>query len=218
MPENSFESTNLPVGIRVTSGLAKISMAIRHAAWRQGHQHALTPTQGEALLQLERSPGSTLGELADALGVRASTASEAVDALEAKGLAQKNRRPEDRRQLALQLTTAGRKMTSEVALWPDFLAQVVEDLDPDEQAQLMRLLQRMIRKLQVRGQVPITRMCATCVHFKPWRHEDPDSPHHCGYVDLPFGDRDLRLDCSDHSEAPEADAEDLWRRFSRAAS
>jgi len=212
MTQTHFEEINPSVGIRVTAGLAKISIALRHAAWRQGHRQEVTPTQGEALLHLERSPGATLGELAEALGVRPSTASEAIDALEAKGLARKDRSPDDRRKLALRLTPPGRQLSSEVALWPDFLAQVVEELDPEEQAQLMRLLQRMIRTLQVRGQVPISRMCATCLYFEPWRHDRADSPHHCGYVDLPFGDRDLRLDCGDHS--PEPDAERLWRRFS----
>jgi hypothetical protein len=41
-------------------------------------------------------------------------------------------------------------------------------------------------------------MCATCVFFRPDVHDDPERPHHCAFVDAPFGDRQLRLDCDDY--------------------
>jgi len=205
---------NSSPGARSTTGLAKLSLALRNAAWRQGRPEELTPTQGEALMQLDRSPGSTLGEIAEALAVSAPTASEAVSTLESKGLVKRGRSSQDRRRLAIVLTSRGTRVAKRVALWPNFLARVVDDLEPEEQGELMRLLQRMIRKLQVRGEIPISRMCATCTHFQPWTHEEPAAPHHCAYIDAAFGNRDLRLDCSDHSQAAEAEAERAWRRFS----
>jgi hypothetical protein len=42
--------------------------------------------------------------------------------------------------------------------------------------------------------------------FQPYRHPDPDRPHHCAFVDAPFGDGELRLDCPDHDAAPAGQA------------
>lgn len=214
----SFDELNPPAGTRVSQGLAKIALALRHHAWRQSHPQELTPTQGEVLSQLSRESGMTLGALAERLGVRASTASEAVAVLEAKGLLRRDRSSEDRRRLQLALTAGGRELAEQVAQWPDFLAQVVEDLEPSEQGQLLRLLQRMIRKLQERGEIPVARMCVSCRFFRPHEHQDPDRPHHCAFVDLPFGDRDLRIDCAEHEPATGAEAEGLWRRFSTSSA
>jgi DNA-binding MarR family transcriptional regulator len=214
----SFEQINDPVGQRVTVGLAKISMALRQQAWQQGHARDLTPTQGEALSQLQRTPGLTLGEVAERLGVRPSTASEAVTALEAKGWVERHRDPADRRRLHLRLTPEGRNLAQDVDRWPQFLADVVEELDEEEKGQLMRLLQRMIRTLQRRGEIPVARMCAGCRYFRPRVHDDRRRPHHCAYVDLPFGDQDLRVDCAEHEPATGAEAEARWRRFSQPPS
>ena len=43
--------------------------------------------------------------------------------------------------------------------------------------------------------------------------------HHCAYVDAPFGDRELRLDCADFDAAPSSDAVRAWEVFTgRTAS
>ncbi|MGH8510685.1 MAG: hypothetical protein ACREU8_04680, partial [Gammaproteobacteria bacterium] len=41
--------------------------------------------------------------------------------------------------------------------------------------------------LQERGEVPISRMCVTCQHFRPGVYDDPDTPHHCAFVNAAFG-------------------------------
>jgi hypothetical protein len=71
----------------------------------------------------------------------------------------------------------------------------------------------MIRTLQVRGRIPVARMCVSCRFFRPYRHDHPTTPHHCAFVDAPFGDGELRLDCPDHLPAPAAQAERTWHAF-----
>lgn len=208
-----FADLNPSAGFRIATGLAKIGMVLRSRAWQEGFAQDLTPTQGQVLAHLELRPGSTLSEVAAALGVRASTASEAVAVLERKGFISKERQAEDGRRLALLLTPAGQEQARRVATWPDFLASVVESMTAEEQATLVRLLQRLIRELQLRGEIPLARLCSTCVHFRPFVHPDREQPHHCTYVDLPFGDRDLRLDCPEHQAAPPPQAEASWQRF-----
>ncbi len=200
-------------GARVAVGLAKIGMVLRSHAWQEGFAQDLTPTQGQVLAHLERQPGLTLNQVADGLGVRASTASEAVGVLEKKGLVIKQRPLEDARRLSLSLTEAGKREAARVATWPDFLAQVVEGLSEEEQGVLLRLVQRMIRELQLRGEVPVSRMCSTCRYFRPYVHDDARNPHHCAYVNLPFGNPDLRMDCPEQDPATGAEADAAWERF-----
>ncbi|CAD5944009.1 hypothetical protein NO758_02098 [Planktothrix agardhii] len=59
----------------------------------------------------------------------------------------------------------------------------------------MRGLIKMILKLQEAGQIPISKMCVTCRFFQADRYPNSDRPHHCDFVDAPFSDRNLHLEC-----------------------
>ena len=113
----------------------------------------------------------------------------------------------------LSLTRAGRAAANRIARWPDFLLRAVDVLAPAEQAAVHVALVKMIRTLQVRGEIPVSRMCVTCRFFRPNVHDDPETPHHCAYVDAPFGPRHLRLDCPEHEEASGESRDALWAGF-----
>lgn len=198
---NPFDTQDPPLGQRLATGFAKIAVALRHQAWQGGHPRDLTPTQGEALILLQQQPGATLAQVSEALGVRPSTASEAVSTLERKGLVTKERSAEDRRALRLFLTGPGEEEASAAALWPNFLARTIEGLPAEEARVLMRTLQRMILSLQNRGEIPVARMCSGCRFFRPNVHRGTNRPHHCAFVDAPFGEADLRFDCTDFEAA-----------------
>jgi hypothetical protein len=71
----------------------------------------------------------------------------------------------------------------------------------------------MIRSLQERQAIPAARMCVTCRFFDPYAHPESDRPHHCRFVDAPFGDAELRVDCLDHDPAPHDEQAALWSQF-----
>ena len=197
--ENFFDQHNEPLGQRIAFAFERLSTALRHNAWQEATPRRLTPTQGEILTLLERRPGVPLKEVAELIGVRPATASEAVRVLVEKGWVEKSRHPEDRRALWLRLTPDGRDLARGAASWTDFLARAVEGLQEDEGEVLLRSLMHLIERLQVEGRIPSARMCSTCRYFRPHRHDDSNKPHHCAFVDAPFGDRDLRFDCADHT-------------------
>jgi DNA-binding MarR family transcriptional regulator len=208
-----------PLDRRVTTGLAKIGIALKQQAWVEAGGRGLTPTQGQALALLRASPqGLRLGALAGQLGVTAATASDSVAALHRKGLVAKAPLPGDGRAVVLRLTPAGAREAAAAAAWPDFLLEAVDELLPAEQAAFLRGLVTMIRTLQARGRIPVARMCVSCRFFRPFRHDDPARPHHCAFVDAPFGDGELRLDCPDHAAAPAEQAERTWRVFREEVS
>lgn len=196
-----------PLSDRITFGLSRLATALKLNAWRESTPLQLTPTQAEILALLRAWPAATLKEVAARLEVRPATASDAVRVLVEKGWVTKSKRPDDARVLSLDLSEEGRALADQVAGWPRFLTEVIDTLPEEEREVLFRAVTRLIRELQSRRQIEVARMCLTCRYFQPRRHpNDPENPHHCGLVDLPFGDLDLRLDCPEHQAAATTDS------------
>jgi DNA-binding MarR family transcriptional regulator len=186
------------------TGIAKLGLVLRHHAWQRRERDGLTPTQAQALASLAARGPHRVGELARALGVTQPTVSDAVAALVRKGLVARQRDTSDGRAARLVLTAAGSGAAAQGKEWPDVLLAAVDALSAEDQASLLRGLSAMIRELQERGEIPVQRMCVTCRYFRPHVHSDAERPHHCAFVDAPFGDRALRLDCQDHEPKEEA--------------
>jgi DNA-binding MarR family transcriptional regulator len=203
---------------RLATGLHKIGLVLRQAAWRESGAKGLTPTQAQLLALLVASTtGRRLSELAAELGITAATASDSLSVLERKGLVRKSRAVGDGRALAARPTPKGCLLAGRLALWPDFLLAALGELDKVERDVFQRALVKMIRSLQVRGRIPVARMCVGCQFFRPHAHADARAPHHCAFVDAPFGDRELRIDCADHVPLPPEEADALWREFDAGA-
>ena len=203
-----------PLDRRVTVGLAKIGIALKQQAWAEAGGRGLNPTQGQVLALLRANPGGLrLGALAEQLGVTAATTSDSVTALQRKGLVAKEPSAGDGRGVVVVLTPAGNLEAAAAAAWPDFLLEAVGELSTAEQATFLRALVAMIRTLQEKGRIPVARMCVSCRFFRPYQHDDPVRPHHCAFVDAPFGDGELRLDCPDHLTASADQADRNWEIF-----
>lgn len=74
----------------------------------------ITPSQCRALDEIGRAGRISLGELADILGLDASTMSRTVNNLVSAGLAVREPDPEDRRYLSIALTEDGQKLFNEI--------------------------------------------------------------------------------------------------------
>src|SRR5215207_1966833 len=117
-----------PLDRRVTTGLAKIGIALKQQAWAEAGGRGLTPTQGQVLALLRANPaGLRLGALAEQLGVTAATTSDSVTALQRKGLVAKG-----------PIAGDGRGEAAAAAAWPDFLLEAVDELSTAEQATFAR--------------------------------------------------------------------------------
>ncbi len=203
---------------QITTGLGKLGAVLRSQAWRQAEALGLTPTQAQILVLLAQRGPARVGEVAAQLAVRQPTASDAVAALVRKGHVQKESDSADARAALLHPTPAGRRAAEAIATWPDAFLGVLDVLDETDRGALLRALNKMIRELQVRGEMPTQRICATCTHFRPNAHADIDAPHHCAFLDTAFGDGDLRIDCPDHATAPGPQGQSSWERFAAEAT
>jgi DNA-binding MarR family transcriptional regulator len=204
---------------QLLQGLSRLSMALRLRDSSLARADDLSSLQAQAVLILSQATEPMrLGDLASGLAVTAATASDAVSALVRKGYVSKQPAPDDARSRLLALTGKGSALADKVSSWPDFLSNALVDLDATERAVMCRALIKMIRRLQEAGDVPSGRLCVDCIHFRPHAHEDPRAPHHCAFVDAPFGDGAVRFNCSDHERADAPAREALWSSFvTRAA-
>ncbi|MBK8120951.1 MAG: MarR family transcriptional regulator [Sulfuritalea sp.] len=76
--------------------------------------HGLSGSQLWALWQISAQPGQRVKELADALHIHPSTASNMLDKLEARGFVRRERRDLDNRVVRLYLAKAGLKLVKEI--------------------------------------------------------------------------------------------------------
>lgn len=199
----------------ITVGLGNVAAALRHQAWEGGAARNLTPTQGQILVFLLERDGQRirLNDVAAALCMTAATVSDAVGALERKGLVRKARAADDRRAVALTLTAAGNREARGSGAWSDLVRAGVSSLSPAEQAVFLRGLTKVIHVLQEQGVISTVRMCAGCSYFRPYAHGDAAKPHHCALVNKAMGEGQLRLDCPDFVPLPEAEGPERWRIF-----
>lgn len=199
---------------RVTHSLLRLGTAMRSQAWEWAESVGLTPTQGEILMLLvQRKTPLRLSEIARETALTAATTSDAVSTLEAKGLIEKRRAFDDGRALAVRLTARGRSAAKRAQQWPEFLNAAIDKLGDDEQAVFYRTLLKMIRQLEVQGDMPANRMCMSCSHFDPSKNARK-VPHRCISFDQPIDNIELRLDCERHLEADLATQKRIWKIFS----
>ena len=201
----------------ITTGLTKVAAALRSQAWEGGSARKLTPTQGQILVLLaERATQPMrLNDVARELCLTAATASDAVMTLVEKNLVRKERSPDDQRALVITLTAAGRREAQQTAGWTEVVRAGVRSLTPDEQAVFLRGLTKVMYSLQEQGVISVARMCVGCTYFQPYVHVDAARPHHCGFVNKPMGDGQLRLECPDFIPGSQPDQARRSQEFLR---
>ncbi len=115
------------------------------------------------LAELQRAPGIRVTELARALAVHQSTASNLLERLEERGLIQRARSPQDARNVLLSLTAAGRDVIARAPMpLEGVLPNALRALPLTQLAQLQVLLDGVVRRLKVRDRggrrVPLAEM------------------------------------------------------------
>ena len=215
MDKNVLEKTTDPLPHRLASALSKVSVSLKRRLWRDASSRRISPLQAQILNFLRQQPahGATVSAITQMLGVSMPTASDVIAVLTRRGLLRKFRTEEDGRVFTVMLTARGRRRAEQVMGWPDFLLWAAELLPKEEQESLLRILVKLIKSIQDRGEIPVARMCVTCAHFRPYVTQDPECPHHCELVNADFGDRLIRVDCLEHLPAPREQEERQWQVF-----
>ena len=183
---------------QLAAGLEKIGLAMKSRTWRREGRAGLGPLQRQVLTLLRSKPDqrATISTVANELVVRLPTASEVIATLERKQLVRRRRDMSDGRVVTAQLTAKGNRSCT-----------------PSEQVTLLRSLVKMIRSLQEQGEITSARMCVSCHSFRPNQHDNLERPHHCTYLNVPLGERSLRLDCSVYEPASTTQVNEAWANY-----
>ncbi len=198
---------------RIATALTKISLALKLEAWGAAGQRGLSATQSQILaMLLSEKNGLRPSIIADRLVVKQPTITESLRPLVEKGLVEKRVDPLDARATLVVLTRAGVAEAKKARGWPDFLVGVIDVLSEREREVFFQSLVKMVGTLQDQGHIPTNRMCISCQHFKPWAHRGA-KPHHCSLLDAPIANSELRIDCEEYVEAPEALHAETWKQF-----
>jgi DNA-binding MarR family transcriptional regulator len=151
-----------PNGAHDGDGLAdQIFEALVRLAWgaRQHDQNlqrrfGVTAAQLSALRVLERFGEMPQSELSGRLFLRGSTVSGMVDRLEERGLITRRRSTADRRLVAVDLASGGKRLLHSIPRGMSkfgALRQLVRDLPPDEARTFLFTLEKMVELLGAGG-------------------------------------------------------------------
>jgi DNA-binding MarR family transcriptional regulator len=121
-----------------------LSQVGAHAAQRFAERIAalgVSPADVGLLRMIAAQPGRSQRSLAEEMGVVPSRVVVLIDGLERKGLVERRREPQDRRNHALHLTSAGEQVMAGVrALRPAHEDEISAGLTPSQRIQLAELL------------------------------------------------------------------------------
>lgn len=198
---------------QIVVGLLRIAAFARSHQWQSSEQLGLTPTQITILRVLADRGAMRISNVGKSLGVTQATASDAIAALEAKGLIARKPDPQDARARLAALTEQGADTAARHHEAPEELLNAFDQMSEIERAHLLRGLSMAVRHLQEKEVIQPQRLCISCKYFQPNVHGRGAKPHHCDFVNAAFSNGQLRLDCSDHETAEKSVQFSTFRRF-----
>ena len=128
--------------------LARVRVAQQRPEWRRrllsGSAHHLGLSDLRILRAVERRPEASVGDVAEDLGIKHSTASRAVAHAVRAGFLVKSSSPRDQRRTSLEVTEIGRQALLDMtARRREMVGEVVIDWLPSDIARLNDLLGRL---------------------------------------------------------------------------
>jgi DNA-binding MarR family transcriptional regulator len=185
---------------KIVALLERLSQSLRFLLWEEGQKHYLSPIQIQSLVHLlyHESQLNRVGHIAEEFRVTQATMSDVISTLEEKKLVRRVQNKLDKRAYAIQLTPSGKKTAKELSTWANVIGRCIENQTGEEKRAAMQFLMRLVESLQREQVISTARMCLTCNYFRPNKHPDAQSPHHCALIDRPLAVENLRIDCPEY--------------------
>jgi DNA-binding MarR family transcriptional regulator len=200
---------------QAAAGLDQLASLVRAQSWRKD----LPPTQAALLRVLEGVPaGQRARQLAERLGISAASLSDSLKALETKGWIERLPDPADGRAAIIRLSAEGKTLALDLLGGDGGMSALLKRLGSEDLGALLRITQLLVSEAQQQGLASGPRTCLGCRFFQPYASGDRGRPHFCGFVQKPFGDPELRVDCADQEAGTKQQQAANARRFRQAAS
>ncbi|GAA4274406.1 MarR family winged helix-turn-helix transcriptional regulator [Aquimarina gracilis] len=177
---------------KIVIGLERISEAFRALLWDHAKAIGLSPIQIQILIFVAYHTEHlcTVSHLAQEFNVTKPTISDAVKALEKKGLIFKNKTVADSRSYYISLTQKGKKHVSETENFANPIQQQLEKFDEAQKESLFNVITLLIHKLNKSGVLSVQRTCYACKFYEKREKHD-----YCNLINVDLKNSDIRLDC-----------------------
>lgn len=140
---------------RVGTVLAQVARLMRRAFDERAREIGVTRPQWQVLSVLLRHEGIKQGGLAELLEVEPITAGRMIDRMQDGGLVERRADPADRRAWRLYLTDKGHEIVGRLQpLATETSDEALSGVSETEQADLLRMLDKMLENLTGRAVVP----------------------------------------------------------------
>ena len=190
---------------QAAAGLEQLASLVRAHSWRNEGMPALSPTQGAILRMLATaSDGLRAKQIAARLDISPASLSDSLKTMQAKGWIARRVDPHDRRAAIIHLSRQGRALAARMNHPERGMAVLLQGLESADVGALLRLTQLLVSQAQQLGMATGMRTCLGCKFFRPYASNDTKQPHFCAFLGTPFGDAELRADCTEQSPADEA--------------
>ncbi|MGH1397090.1 MAG: MarR family winged helix-turn-helix transcriptional regulator, partial [Trichormus sp.] len=118
--------------VRVMDTIPLLMRFIR-AEMRTHSADSISIPQLRSLAFLKRSPGASLSQVADHLGVTCATASTTIERLVQRHLVKRTDHPQERRRVVLNLTPEGKELLEQSQeKTRAHIAEILQDLTPEQ--------------------------------------------------------------------------------------
>ena len=134
-----------------TESLQTINRFVRSRTFDR-QSRAVTRVQWTLLRMISRTPGQTVGQLAEKLDVRQATMSQMLDRLEKVRFVERLATAQDARVKAVFLTEMGQaQILATEAQWRESLEIPFLQLSPEERSSLVELIRRLAGNISEKG-------------------------------------------------------------------
>lgn len=181
--------------------LWRICQSLNQMQQRKATENGVTPVQMRCLIYLShaRSGARTVTYLTRELGVTQATISDAVAALDNKGLLYKFSLPQNKRFVCLGLTQEGEELCEKLEDWTQVIETILEGIGAEGQSALNRWLSKVVRQLQQEGWASVSELCNTCGFFRENQGVSPHEDHWCSLLKIGISQEDSIKQCAEHS-------------------
>lgn len=185
----------LDLSSKIVAGLERISQAFKVLLWEKAKHLGLSPIQIQILIFIahHKSQYNTVSFLAREFHVTKPTLSDAIRALDQKGLIEKDHSNVDNRSYSIMLSELGRTMVLETQDFADPLALALDRTSLEEREKLFHTLSKLIHQLHQNDILTEQRSCFSCKFYG----KQGTAPY-CHLLERELKTSDIRLDCVEH--------------------
>jgi len=194
------EQQQKDISSKIVAGLERVSEVFKILLWEKAKLVGLSPIQIQILLFIayHKQDLCNVSHLAKEFNITKPTISDAIKALDKKGLIEKDFSTSDNRSYIILLSDLGNEMVAKTNDFSNPLKKQLGSFDQSELESLFGSLSELIYKLNRNGILNVQRTCFGCTFYE--KNEVND---HCNLLQKDLLNHEIRLDCPEYENKTE---------------